>query len=245
MDKNYTIFDIKFIDGRIKNALRLLSNGGLMVAPAAPALVEIKNNPIYYRALLVSDFAIPDSGFMVLVLKYLKGIKIQKLSGVEFLRGFIEKYNNSDNLFLVDPNINSVKTNNEFLRKSGINISRDNHYVAPIYEKNKIVDPKLLEILEIKRPKYIMINLGGGVQEPLGLFIKEHISYNPSILCTGAAIAILNGQQAPMPKWVDKLYLGWLVRCIFNPRVFIPRYLKGFKLLPLLLTENIIIEEES
>ena len=32
------------------------------------------------------------------------------------------------------------------------------------------------------------------------------------------------------PKWADALYLGWLLRCIHRPNIFIPRYLKGISL---------------
>ena len=37
--------------------------------------------------------------------------------------------------------------------------------------------------------KFIIINLGGGVQEKLRLYIKNHIKKNTTIICTGFAIA--------------------------------------------------------
>lgn len=51
-------------------------------------------------------------------------------------------------------------------------------------------------------------------------------TYNqsPAIICTGAAIAFLSGGQANIPPWADRLYLGWLLRILNNPRSFIPRY---------------------
>jgi len=97
----------------------------------------------------------------------------------------------------------------------------------------------LLDIIEKKKPKYIIINLGGGVQERLGLYLKNHLSYIPGIICTGAAIAFLTGRQANIPNYADKFHLGWLYRCIENPKKFIPRYLRGFLLLPLLIKESI------
>jgi UDP-N-acetyl-D-mannosaminuronic acid transferase (WecB/TagA/CpsF family) len=85
------------------------------------------------------------------------------------------------------------------------------------------------------KPKTIFIQLGGGVQERLGLFLKKHLNYNPTILCTGAALAFLSGEQVYIPKWADELYLGWLLRCFFNPKLYLPRYLKAFRLIFLLL----------
>jgi UDP-N-acetyl-D-mannosaminuronic acid transferase (WecB/TagA/CpsF family) len=88
----------------------------------------------------------------------------------------------------------------------------------------------LLNNIESKKPKYIIINLGGGTQEKLGAYLKTHLSYKPAIICTGAAIAFLTGQQASIPTWGDKFFLGWLFRCIQNPKLYVPRYFKAFRL---------------
>jgi N-acetylglucosaminyldiphosphoundecaprenol N-acetyl-beta-D-mannosaminyltransferase len=51
---------------------------------------------------------------------------------------------------------------------------------------------------------------------------------------SGAAIAFLSGGQANIRPWVDKLMLGWLARCLHEPRKFVPRYLRGVRLIPIL-----------
>ena len=108
-------------------------------------------------------------------------------------------------------------------------------YLAPIYPKvGKISDDELLAKIEKSKPKFVFIQLGGGTQERLGLFLKQKLSYKPAIICTGAALAFLSGQQAKIPMWADHLFIGWLLRCIHQPKTFIPRYLKAFKLIYLL-----------
>ena len=97
-------------------------------------------------------------------------------------------------------------------------------------KKSYIVDNSLLKILKKEKPKTILINLGGGIQEILGSYIKDNLNYKPLIICSGAAISYFTKQQAPINNLFDTLYLGWLIRCIFNPRIFIPRYLSAFKL---------------
>lgn len=212
-----------------------------MVVPAAPALAMINSDVKYYQALKESDFAIPDSGFMILILKLFKGIKLKKLSGLEFLRKFLndEILKQSNAIFLIDPTQEDSSINNKFLIKNGVLIKKSNHYIAPFYNNDNIIDTLLLDIIERKKPKYIIINLGGGVQERLGLYLKNHLSYIPGIICTGAAIAFLTGRQANIPNYADKFHLGWLYRCIENPKKFIPRYFRGFLLLPLLIKESI------
>jgi len=240
----FNIFCIHFINGDYKTAISLLKKGALMVVPAAPALATIKEDQLYYNALLNSDFAIPDSGLMVLVLKIFKFIRIKKLSGLAFLDKFLNENILKENhcLFLVDPNEKEATINQKYLKSLRILIKDDDHYIAPFYNKDNIVDYVLLKLIEEKKPKYILINLGGGVQERLGSFLKNNLSYQPGILCTGAAIAFFTGQQVFIPRWVDKLFLGWLWRCFSNPHVFIPRYLKGFKFILMLLNEPIKIK---
>ncbi len=240
-NKTVKILGINFIYGEYEDAIHRLNQGALMVVPAAPALAMINSDTKYRRALQKSDFAIPDSGFMILVLRFFKGIKIKKLSGLEFLKKFLneEKLKQSNSIFFIDPTLEDSLINNELLRKNGVIIEKSNHYIAPIYNNDNIIDTKLLDIIEKKKPKYIIINLGGGVQERLGLYLKNHLSYYPGIICTGAAIAFLTGRQAYISNFAEKFHIAWLYRCFENPKKFIPRYLKGFLLLPLLIKESI------
>ena len=96
---------------------------------------------------------------------------------------------------------------------------------------NDVKDDILLNKIERKKPKVILLNLGGGVQEKLGSFLKSNLSYKPGIICTGAAISFFTGKQAGISKAIDKFYLGWLWRCFDEPKKFIPRYINGFKLI--------------
>ena len=50
--------------------------------------------------------------------------------------------------------------------------------MAPKYKKLKIQDKKLFKILNKKKPKNILINLGGGTQEKLGAYLKKKINLN-------------------------------------------------------------------
>ena len=228
------LFDIIFINGDYKDAFSRLKKGQCMVAPSGPGLSTIDKDGKYWEALKAADFSIPDSGFMVILARIFFGYKINKLSGPKFLRKFLEEdtLRYKETLFCIDPDQIESDVNNNYLNNIGIPISKSYHYVAPYYEKDNIVDYKLLEILESLevKPKFLLINLGGGVQERLCYFIKNHLSYNISIICTGAAIAFETGQQSRLPRWVDSIYLGWLVRIINNPTLFIKRYIKAFRL---------------
>ena len=85
------------------------------------------------------------------------------------------------------------------------------------------------------RPKHVVVTIGGGTQERLGLYLKRNLDFLPAIHCIGAAIAFLSGDQVHIPDWTDRFYLGWLYRCISEPKRYIPRYWGARKLLSLML----------
>ena len=97
--------------------------------------------------------------------------------------------------------------------------------------------------MKIIKPKIILINIGGGTQEVLGLFLKTKLKFNVKILCTGGALSFLTGIQAPINNTIDKLYLGWLIRIIFNPLIFFKRYFNSFRLIPMVILSKINVRK--
>jgi UDP-N-acetyl-D-mannosaminuronic acid transferase (WecB/TagA/CpsF family) len=93
-----------------------------------------------------------------------------------------------------------------------------------------IADDALVAILQSRKPKHIIIGIGGGVQEKLGLYLREHLSYRPAIHCIGAALAFLTGDQKPIPMWADRMYLGWFLRLARAPHHYARRFAPAFRL---------------
>ena len=93
----------------------------------------------------------------------------------------------------------------------------------------------LLQRINERRPRHIVVTLGGGTQERLGLYLRGELDCKPSIHCIGAAIAFLSGDQVQIPRWADRMYLGWLFRCLSDPRRYMPRYWDARKLLSLMI----------
>jgi N-acetylglucosaminyldiphosphoundecaprenol N-acetyl-beta-D-mannosaminyltransferase len=226
------ILGINFFNGNVYAVVRQLKKGGLLVVPAAPALSNIKKDVSYYNSLLTADIVIADSGYMALIWNLFHKKKINRISGLKFLMEFLndKEVKTNSEVLLVNPNKIEADANLAYLSKLGFNAEGHTSYLAPLYTETSIEDEVLLNIINEKRPKYIIINLGGGTQEKLGAYLKQHLSYSPGIICTGAAISFLTGQQAKIPVWADKLYMGWFYRCAENPKLYIPRYFKAFKL---------------
>jgi len=244
--REINIFDIKFIDGEMHEIYNEIEKGGFMIAPSAPSLTLLEIDESYRASMKNSNFAIFDSSFLCLSLLFMHGVKVKKISGLRFLKYFLKKIKDyeKDNLFLIEPTLLDMQKNRFLINSHGYQLQKSHQYLAPIYNKGLIKDRELLAILEKHKPKWILINLGGGVQERLADFIQSNVSFKPSILCTGAAIAFITGEQAKIPNWIDKIYLGWLIRCIVDGKQFIPRYIKGFKVVLMLIRSPVKINSK-
>jgi UDP-N-acetyl-D-mannosaminuronic acid transferase (WecB/TagA/CpsF family) len=233
---NHRILGIDFFDGSAKAAIDRMRNGGLLVVPAAPALKDLDRNLGYREALLNADLAITDSAFMVLVWNGIQSKSIRRLSGLEYLRELLlepDVRRPGNTLWIMASSV-SAQRNLAWLTGKGIAIPEDNIYMAPMYGSAAITDPALIERLDRIRPQHVIVTVGGGTQERLGLYLKRNLSYRPAIHCIGAAIAFLSGDQVHIPIWADKYYLGWLFRSLAEPKRYGPRYLHAFKLYPLM-----------
>ena len=231
------ILGVRFFVGDAQGAIDEVSqHGGLVVVPAAPALKNLAVDKQYREALLGADFAIADSAFMVLLWNMIDRNRIPKLSGLKYLRALVEEpeFREKTGTFWVMPTAAGAQRNLRWLNEIGIEVANEDVYLAPLYS-HVISDEELLERLEERKPRHIVIGIGGGTQERLGLYLKQHLSYRPAIHCIGAAIAFLSGDQVHIPVWADTLGLGWLYRIMADPKRFFPRYWDARHLAPLLL----------
>lgn len=229
------ILGVNFYVGDVDGAIRRLANGGLLVVPAAPALKDVASNEDYREALMHADVAIADSAFMVLLWNLMERDSIPRLSGLKYLQALLrlEDVRASGNTLWVMAGRKSANKNLAWLQSQGISVPPEYVHEAPMYGST-IEDPQLIEKLQTLRPRHVVVTIGGGTQERLGLYLKRNLNYLPAIHCIGAAIAFLSGDQVRIPNWADRLYLGWLFRCLSSPRRFVPRYFSAPQLIPLL-----------
>lgn len=236
------ILGITFSDGPIESLISKALKGGLVVVPSGPGLaVDLRNNPDYRTAVTTADLALTDSGAMVLFWKLFRGKSIERVSGLRFFKHLLKEKSLQEvgATFWVHPTEEQKKVNVDWLRVQGFNIPDKSNYVAPIYAKRGIEDYALWEALKTQDPIAIVLCIGGGVQERLGCWLREQYRKEdrscPAIICTGAAIGFLSGNQVNVPDWADRFFLTWLVRCLSAPKIYVPRYLSALPLAWLIL----------
>tara|TARA_B110000483_G_C18127237_1_gene516147 strand:- start:465 stop:1175 length:711 start_codon:yes stop_codon:yes gene_type:complete len=236
MNNTFYFKGIKFYNNDFLTIIKELNiKKGYLVAPAASALAMILKNKDFHLSLKKSSIAILDSGFFCILIRIFYSKKVTKFSGYLFIKKFVEsnlKIIKKQSILSINPNKIDEKINNKLLRKK--KFIKVYSYSAPIY-KSIIKDTILLDLITKKKPGYILINIGGETQERLALYIVKKLKFKNKIICTGAAIAFLTGRQAPINSFIDKLYLGWLIRLIHNPKEHFVRSLKSLKLIKLFI----------
>jgi hypothetical protein len=166
----------------------------------------------------------------------LKRDSIRRVSGLKYLSFLLKQpdFYQPGGSFWIMASEASARKNSAWLRRRGIELAPSDCYVAPLYGKT-LSDPALLRLINERHPRHIVVTLGGGTQERLGLYLRSELDCKPSIHCVGAAIAFLSGDQVLIPDWADRMYLGWLFRCLSDPRRYMPRYWDARKLLSLMI----------
>jgi UDP-N-acetyl-D-mannosaminuronic acid transferase (WecB/TagA/CpsF family) len=219
------ILGINFFSGSAPEAVAKIKNGGLLLAPSGPGLSTLPMDTAYRDALLGADVVIADSGLLAITWNLLEGDSLHRLSGLKYFSHLVTdpEFRRPGAALYVMASETSARRNVAWLHSQGIPVDPAHIYIAPIYG-DEIEDPELIARISALRPDNVVVTVGGGTQERLGLFIKRSLDYSPAVHCIGAAIAFCSGDQVHIPMIADRLALGWLVRCLWRPRTYVPRY---------------------
>jgi UDP-N-acetyl-D-mannosaminuronic acid transferase (WecB/TagA/CpsF family) len=230
------ILGIRFFDGQLDDAIDLMyRTGGFLIAPSGTCFARLERDMEYRQAVTGADLAIPDSGAMVLLWRIVRGQKLRRISGLRYLQRLSSRFfSEKQSALWVLPNDHSLAKTSEWLRRNEVPFSGDDFYIAPMYGR-PVEDYQLVSRINARKPQHVIIAIGSGPQEKLGFFLREKLAYRPAIHCIGAALGFLTGDQVAIPDWADRLYFGWFLRLIAQPRIFIPRLTRALELPSLLL----------
>lgn len=213
-------------------------SGGLILAPSGPGLCDLETDLRYREALENADINLADSGLAILMARILGLGQLPRTSGLGFLEALLQNpaLRKPNATFWVMPTEEAQTRNIAWLKSKHIPVEEQNCFIAPLYPRiGPVIDSDLLAAIIKLKPLFVFICTGSGTQEKLGFWLKQNLSYRPTICCIGAAIGFLSGDQIRIPSWADRFCLGWLLRCLSEPTKFIPRYVKAMRLVWLIL----------
>jgi UDP-N-acetyl-D-mannosaminuronic acid transferase (WecB/TagA/CpsF family) len=215
---------VLFFNGSASDAVEhARHDAGLVVIPAAPALIKLNYDEEYRLALQRADLVLADSGLLALLWWLVGGGHLKKISGIAYLKYLLSdsEVRKKERLFLIVSSDAAKRKAINWLRERGFSIDPDDCYVVEPAAHGQ--EHALLFEIEKSRPQHVIIALVGTGQEKLGLYLRDFLLYRPSIHCVGAALGFLTGIEHPIAEWAERFHLGWLSRLISQPRMLLPR----------------------
>src|SRR6266508_5775249 len=92
------ILGLRFFNGGVDEAVAFMDrHGGYLVAPSGTCFARLRQDEPYRRAMLAADLAIADSGLMVFTWRLLRREKIQRISGLKYLKQVLTKLKRDEN----------------------------------------------------------------------------------------------------------------------------------------------------
>jgi UDP-N-acetyl-D-mannosaminuronic acid transferase (WecB/TagA/CpsF family) len=232
MASGQQILGIRFFNGDVDEAVAsMFHDRGFLVAPSGTCFARLREDETYRRAVLAADLAIADSGLMIVLWRFFRRERVQRISGLKYLKHLLGrlKGDGKGDVFWILPTKTAQQKLLDWSRHEGFSVDEKNCYVAPWYG-SEVEDRNLLAMVESHRPAHIIIAIGSGAQEKLGFYLRENLSYRPAVHCTGGALGFITGDQTSIPDLADRFYLGWFWRLLAQPRVFIPRLSRALEL---------------
>lgn len=220
-----SVLGISFFTGTVDEAVeRHGRNGGYLVIPAAPALMKLRYDEEYRRAMQNADLALADSGLLVLLWRLATGRRLTKISGITYFKHLFDQgeIQAGQSTFWVFGSARAKEKALGWLAERGLRVPEQNCFTASAPPSSS-QDYALLVRIEEEKPKHVVIAMGGGGQEKLALYLRDYLLYRPSIHCIGAALGFLSGEERTIPEWAEQSHLGWLTRLFAQPRMFFPR----------------------
>ena len=167
------------IDEAVEHALE----GGLVLAPSGPGLCDLERDPDYRDALLGSDVNLTDSGLVVLVEALRSRRKLPRASGLGYFEALLARpeLRPARTTFWVMPSEAAMERNLAWLRSHGLDVTRDDCYIAPIYPRHGRVEDATLAALVEERVRSMSSSVWAvGPRRSLACFSRRSSRTSPA-----------------------------------------------------------------
>jgi N-acetylglucosaminyldiphosphoundecaprenol N-acetyl-beta-D-mannosaminyltransferase len=212
---------------QIKSKLLKSAEPNILVTPNAGHLTNIFDNPELSEIYSTAELSLIDGWPIAVAAKNASNSKITRVTGSDLLPELFTQLTK-------DVRIGIIGGNNELLiRKSletrfpelNIQIVDTSQWTNSVYDIRR-----LRELVQYNALSIVLLCLGHPKQELLAKELKNYdwAGSRPDwIMCVGATIDFLTGEQKRAPKAFQKIGLEWFFRLVTNPKKFTQRYLNA------------------
>jgi len=208
----------------LKKELLKSSTPHILVTPNAGHLKSIATSKEIAEIYLNADLSLIDGWPIAVAAKNASGVKAQRVTGSDLLPRLFSELTK-------DIRIGIIGGNNEFEIRQvleskfpniNIQIIDTSQWSTSVYDIRR-----LRELVQHNALSIVLLCLGHPKQEILARELKNYdwAGARPDwIMCVGATIDFLTGEQKRAPRAFQVIGLEWIFRLSTNPRKFFSRY---------------------
>ena len=199
----------------------------ILVTPNAGHLTNIFDNPELSEIYSTAELSLIDGWPIAVAAKSASKLKITRVTGSDLLPELFTHLTK-------DVRVGIIGGNNELLIRQSLESRFPELNIQVIDTSqwtNSVYDiRRLRELVQYNALSIVVLCLGHPKQELLAKELKNYdwAGSRPDwIMCVGATIDFLTGEQKRAPKFFQKIGLEWFFRLVINPKKFSQRYLKA------------------
>jgi exopolysaccharide biosynthesis WecB/TagA/CpsF family protein len=212
---------------QIKSKLLRSAEPNILVTPNAGHLTNIFDNPELSEIYSTAELSLIDGWPIALAAKNASKLKITRVTGSDLLPELFSQLTKDVRVGIVGGNDESLIRQSLETRFPNLNIQ----IIDTSQWTNSVYDiRRLRELVQYNALSIVLLCLGHPKQELLAKELKNYdwAGSRPDwIMCVGATIDFLTGEQKRAPRFIQKFGLEWFFRLVTNPKKFTHRYLNA------------------
>ena len=211
----------------IKSKLLKSTSPNILLTPNAGHLKEIQNNQNLRNIYQEAQICLADGWPIALAASIAGKAKIERVTGSDLVPLILSELPKEIRVGIIGGN-DQTKIRSRLESKYpnlNLQIIDVSQWSDSIYDIRR-----LRELVQYNALSIVFLCLGHPKQEILAYELKKYdwVGSRPDwVLCVGASIDFLTGEQRRAPKIFTRLGLEWFYRLISNPKKFFLRYLNA------------------
>jgi exopolysaccharide biosynthesis WecB/TagA/CpsF family protein len=212
---------------QIKSKILKSVEPNILVTPNAGHLTNIFDNPELSEIYSTAELSLIDGWPIAVAAKNASKLKITRVTGSDLLPELFSHLAKEVRVGIVGGNNESLIRRSLESRFPDLNIQ----IIDTSQWTNSVYDiRRLRELVQYNALSIVLLCLGHPKQEMLAKELRNYdwAGSRPDwIMCVGATIDFLTGEQKRAPKAFQKIGLEWFYRLVTHPRKFTRRYLNS------------------
>jgi N-acetylglucosaminyldiphosphoundecaprenol N-acetyl-beta-D-mannosaminyltransferase len=212
---------------QIKSKILRSIEPNIIVTPNAGHLTNIFDNPELSEIYSTAELSLIDGWPIALAAKNASKLKVTRVTGSDLLPELFSQLTKDVRVGIVGGNDESLIRQSLETRFPNLNIQ----IIDTSQWTNSVYDiRRLRELVQYNALSIVLLCLGHPKQELLAKELKNYdwAGSRPDwIMCVGATIDFLTGEQKRAPRFIQKFGLEWFFRLITNPKKFTQRYVNA------------------